>query len=229
MRLFRAIFSVTGFTVLLTLVLLQGCAPVGPDYKKPRIQTPDAWQKAVSQELALKSEASLQTWWQIFDDPILNSLIQEARTSNLDVQIAVARISESRARFGIATGKRLPVLNAKGSARLLKHSDNGAFKQMAPPGGFTNQTMFSLHADALWELDVFGRIRRKIEAAGAEYEASIDDYRDVLVTLLAEVALAYVDIRSYQQRIFFAKANAAAQKEMFKLTKHRYESGIGSK
>jgi len=229
MRLFRAYTTVTGFTILLTLILSQGCAPVGPNYKKPQIQTPDAWHEAVSQEVAKKSGASLQTWWSIFDDPVLHDLIQEARTSNLDVQIAVARISESRARLGIATGKRLPVVNAKASASEFKHSDKGSFKEMAPQDGFHNQSMFSLHADALWEVDVFGRIRRQIEAAGAEYESSVEDYRDVLVTLFAEVALAYVDIRSYQQRIVFARANAAAQREMLKLTRHRYESGVGSK
>lgn len=171
----------------------------------------------------------MNTWWRVFEDPILNDLIKKARTSNLDVRITLARISESRARLGIATGKLLPVANADASASEFKHSDKGALKQLAPPDGFNSQSMFTLGADALWEADVFGRIRRQIEAAGAEYEASIEDYRDVLVTLLAEVALAYVDIRSYQQRILCARLNAVAQREMLKLTKVRYESGIGSK
>ena len=229
MKMHRAHAAVAVLSVFLVFSFLSACAPVGPNYTKPDIQTPDVWHDAVAKQVAQTSNASLQTWWKVFDDPTLNHLIEQARISNLDVRIAVARIRESRARLGIADGNLMPVANANASAYEFKHSDNGQLQQLAPPDGFHSQSMFSLGGDALWEVDVFGRIRRRIEASGAEYEASIEDYRDVLVTLFAEVALVYVEIRSHQQRIAFARANSAAQRKMLELTRDRYESGIGSR
>jgi len=227
--LFRARAAISLITSFLAIAFSSGCAPVGPNYQKPEIKTPDAWHEAISREMAKKSGASLQTWWKIFDDPTLNHLIEQARQSNLNLKIALSGIAASRARLGIVSGQELPTANAQGSVSRFKHSDNGPFKQMAPPNGFDGQNMFAVGVDALWEIDVFGRIRRQIEAAGAEYEASIEDYRDVLVTLFAEVALAYVEIRSCQRQIQCARANALIQRKMVDLTRARYDSGIASK
>jgi multidrug efflux system outer membrane protein len=215
--------------VFLSVAFSSGCAPVGPNYQKPEIKTPDAWHETISSEMAKQSDSSLQTWWKIFDDPLLNQLIEQARQSNLDIKIAISGIAASRARLGIVSGQELPNANALGSFTRFKHSDHGPLKQLAPQSGFDAQNMFMVGVDAIWEIDVFGRIRRQIEAAGAEYEASIEDYRDVLVTLFAEVALAYVEIRSYQRRIECAEANAATQRKMLELTRARYDSGISSK
>lgn len=215
--------------VLLTILLGAGCAPVGPNYQKPSIKTPDVWHEKVAEEMSRKSDASLQTWWHVFDDPMLNDLIEQARKSNLDLKIAVSGIAASRARLGVVRGRELPDANVTGSFSRFKHSDHGALKQLAPPDGFDAQNMFMVGADAVWEVDVFGRIRRQIEAAGAQYEASIEDYRDVLVTLFAEVAMAYLDVRSFQRRIQCAKANAVIQRKMLELTRERYESGIASR
>ena len=202
---------------------------MGPNYQKPEMKTPDAWHEAISREMAKQSGATLQTWWKIFDDPILNDLIEKARQSNLSLKIALSGIAASRARLGIVSGRELPNANVYGSASRFKHSDHGPLEQLAPPNGFDGQNMFALGVDALWEIDVFGRIRRQIEAAGAEYQASIEDYRDVMVTLFAEVALAYVEIRSCQRQIQCAEANAATQRKMLELTRARYNSGISSK
>ncbi|MBW1790356.1 MAG: TolC family protein, partial [Deltaproteobacteria bacterium] len=202
---------------------------MGPNYQKPEIKTPDAWHEVISREMAKQSGASLQTWWKIFDDPLLNHFIEQARQSNLDLKIALSGIAASRARLGIVSGRELPTANAFGSASRFKHSDNGPLKQIAPLNGFDGQNMFHVGVDALWEIDVFGRIRRQIEAAGAEYEASIEDYRDVLVTLFAEVALAYVELRTCQRQIQCAEANAVIQRKMLELTQVRYDSGIASK
>ena len=229
MILSKAGAATTVIMVFLTTFLSSGCAPVGPNYRKPEIKTPDAWHEAISREMAKQSGATLQTWWKIFDDPILNDLIENARQSNLNLKIALSGIAASRARLGIVSGRELPDANALGSFTRFKHSDNGPLEQLAPPNGFDSQNMFMLGVDALWEVDVFGRIRRQIEAAGAQYQASIEDYRDVLVTLFAEVALAYVEIRSCQRQIQCAEANAATQRKMLELTRARYNSGISSK
>ena len=221
--------ATTVIMVFLTIVFSSGCAPVGPNYRKPEMKTPDAWHEAISREMAKESGATLQTWWKIFDDPILNDLIENARQSNLNLKIALSGVAASRARLGIVSGRELPNANALASFTRFKHSDNGPLEQLAPPNGFDSQNMFMLGVDALWEVDVFGRIRRQIEAAGAQYEASIEDYRDVMVTLFAEVALAYVEIRSCQRQIQCAEANAATQRKMLELTRARYGSGISSK
>ena len=228
-KLSKAWAAKTLIMVFLAGAFLSSCAPVGPNYQKPEIKTPDAWQEAVSREMAKTSGPTLQTWWRIFNDPILNDLIEQARQSNLDIKIALSGVAASRARLGVVSGRELPDADLLGSFTRFKHSDHGPFKQMAPPGGFEAQNMFMLGVDALWEVDVFGRIRRQIEAAGAEYDASIEDYRDVMVTLFAEVALAYVEIRACQRRIECAVANAAIQRKMLELTRARYSSGISSK
>lgn len=208
--------------------MLHGCAPVGPNYVKPDIQTPDAWYTAISQQLAQGSESSLQTWWRVFDDPTLDDLIERARKSNLDLQLAVARMREARARLAIATGEKLPTVNASAEYSRSEQSDDGPLEQVAPPGGFEAQSLYDLGVDASWEIDVFGRIRRSIEAAGAQYQASIEEERDVMVTLFAEVAIAYVDVRALDQRIDYANANIEIQKTALELAQDRYESGITS-
>ena len=225
----RAKVVISMFMVFLGMTFSTGCAPVGPNYQKPEIKIQDAWHETISNEMAKASESSLQTWWKIFDDPLLNHLIEQARQSNLDIKIAISGIAASRARLGMVSGQELPNGNAVGSFTRFKHSDHGPLKQLVPPDGFDAQNMFMVGVDALWEIDVFGRIRRQIEAAGSEYEAAIEDYRDVLVTLFAEVALAYVEIRSCQRRIECAEANAATQRKMLELTRARYDSGISSK
>ena len=213
----------------LALLTLHGCAAVGPDYREPAIGTPDAWTEKVVQQLSEAPQSSLQSWWTVFDDPLLNELIDRCRMENLDLKVAVSRVRESRAVLAIARGENLPIANAGASASVTKLSDDGVLKQVAPVDGFSSHGLVQLGVDAVWEIDVFGRVRRTIEAAGAGYEASIEDYRDVLVTLYAEVALAYVDIREMQQRIAYAGANAELQRESLALASDRFNNGVSSR
>ncbi|MGB5717032.1 MAG: TolC family protein, partial [Gammaproteobacteria bacterium] len=193
-RPIRDVFlGVVAISVMLTL---QGCTTVGPDYQAPVIETPDAWTEQVTQQIARGPHASLQNWWTVFGDPLLDELIERARQENLDLKVAVSRVGESRAILAIARGERLPLVNADASASRTRLSDDGPLQQVAPAGGFDSQGLFQLGIDAAWEIDVFGQVRRTIEAAGDSYQASIEDYHDVMVTLFAEVALAYVDVRA---------------------------------
>jgi multidrug efflux system outer membrane protein len=114
------------FWALLTVLFWAGCAPVGPNYQKPRIETPDVWHEKIAHEMARKSGPALQTWWRVFDDAILNELIEEARKSNLDLKIAFSKIAASRARLGVASGRELPDANAVGFFSRFKHSDKGS-------------------------------------------------------------------------------------------------------
>ena len=166
------------------ILLLSACAAVGPDYSAPVIQTPDAWTENVAQQLDAAPQSTLQTWWKVFNDPVLDDLIERCRADNLDLQIAISRVRESRAALAISSGAKLPVMNAAASSEISKLSDDGPLKQVAPAGGFDSQQLYEIGVDATWEIDVFGRIRRSIEAAGADYQATIEDYRDVLVDAL---------------------------------------------
>ena len=207
---------------------LAGCT-VGPDYVAPEFAVPDVWHAAAVEGLD-DGQANLQTWWTGLGDPKLEELIKRAETANLDLRLAVARIREARARVGFASGQKMPDLEASGSASVGQQSEEGVLKPIADltPGGFDTRELYDVGFDASWELDVFGRIRRSVESAGAAYQASVEDYRDVLVTLFAEVARTYVDVRELQDRISYAEANAEAQRASLRLTRDLYEEGATS-
>ena len=218
--------------VLASLALvLAGACKVGPDYAPPptplpnAAPMPDRWNAEATMGLE-SGEARLQTWWHVFDDPTLESLVERAQLQNLDLKQAVARVREARAFVGVARGDRMPAVDALAEGNVGKTSD--ASVPQAPEGGFQTAGLFSTGVDASWEIDVFGRLARNIEAAEAGYEASVEDYRDVLVSLLAEVALAYVDVRSLQQRLDFARSNVTSQRESLQLTRDRFNAGLTS-
>jgi multidrug efflux system outer membrane protein len=207
--------------------LLPACVTVGPDYEKPQITTPDAWTQAIA--VNADTQPALQSWWIIFNDPMLNDLIQRARESNLDLRVAISRISEARSRLGISKSAELPDITLGGGVSRTRQSDDGEFAQLAPADGFESQSLYEAGFDATWEIDVFGGIRRRVEAAGAEFEATVDEQRDVLVTLLSEVALNYIAMRSAQQRLQFAAENVASQEHSLELARSRFNSGLTSK
>ncbi|WFB37223.1 efflux transporter outer membrane subunit [Kiritimatiellota bacterium B12222] len=216
-------------TALAALLFLSGCMTVGPDYEAPEIQTPDLWSEQVSEQVSAGEHADLQSWWKVFDDPKLESLIEQARNENLHLKQAISRIYQSRAMLAIARGEKYPVVDLDANISQSKLSDDGPLREVVPPNGFKSQNLFQLGIDAMWELDIFGRVTRQIESADAAYDATVEDYRDVLVTLLADVAFTYVDIRSAQQQIVYAKQNAKEQKDSLALTEERYSTGLCSK
>jgi NodT family efflux transporter outer membrane factor (OMF) lipoprotein len=204
------------------LLLLQGCM-VGPDYVPPDTQMPDRWSQELSEGLS-EGEADLRTWWTTLDDPMLDRLIERAATGNLDIKQAVARIRQARAQLGIATGEIAPNLNAEGQVQTSRISNNVS-EGVAPPQSRTD-TFYSLGLDASWEIDLWGRIRRNIESADAGIGAQIEDYRDVLVVLYAEVAQTYVQIRTLQARIVSALGNVRTQQGALDLTVNRNRAGL---
>ena len=196
---------------------------VGPNYERPVVEVPDVWQDTATAKVT-EGEAPLQTWWDVFEDPQLTELLQRAQASNLDLAQAAWRIQESRAIRGVAKGELLP--NVQGTADLNRQDPSesvAVIPELADP-----QNFFSVGLDATWELDVFGRIRRTIEASTAELGASVEDYRDVLVTLLSEVSLSYIELRALQARINYAAANVRAQQETLQITRDRFAAGLVS-
>jgi len=201
------------------LVLIAGCK-VGPNFHPPQTPVPPAWVGPVAPEPA--PEQDLARWWTLFNDPTLTSLIERAVISNLDVQVAEARIRQARASRGIAAGGLGPTINAAGSFRRSQ-----APGVAGTAGPISNQ--YQAGFDAAWELDFFGGVRRNVEAAQADLQAAIEARRDTLVTLTSEVALNYIDLRAFQEQIAIARRNLTAQQHTADLTRQLSTGGFVSR
>jgi NodT family efflux transporter outer membrane factor (OMF) lipoprotein len=177
-------------------------------------------------------------WWQVFDDRVLDVLVARAVQANLDLRQAEARVREARALRGVAAADFWPTINTSGAYARRRRSENVSPAQIGPVNGSTpaggaqpaqlEGDLFQAGFDASWEVDLFGGVRRSIEAADADLAASVEDLRDVLVTLLAEVARNYVEVRGFQRRLAIAQNNIRSQQETLELTRARFEAGLTS-
>ena len=215
------------------LFLAAGCA-VGPDYKPPEVSAPATWQEGAQRGVDTQT-ADMAGWWKSFNDPLLDSLVERAVKSNLDLRIAEARIRESRALIDVTAAGLWPSLNVSGSYSRNRVSQNGAFSgnpssssSSFAGGGKLENSFYRTGFDSDWELDVFGGTRRQVEAARATLEASIEERRSVLVTLLGDVAKNYIDLRGLQRRLAVAQANLRAQQDTLDLTRIRFNAGLAS-
>jgi NodT family efflux transporter outer membrane factor (OMF) lipoprotein len=193
---------------------------VGPNYSPPPAPVASQWIDYADPRVK-SEEQQLCQWWSVFNDPILNRLIQTAYQQNLSLREAGARILEARAQLGIARGNIFPQEQfAFGEYSRIKVSENIA--NPPPEVWFSNWT-FGLSGS--WELDFWGRFRRAIEAADAELDASVEDYDDVLVILISDVASNYVQYRTFQQRLIYARTNVNIQQQSFQLATDKFEQG----
>ncbi|OGW37030.1 MAG: RND transporter [Nitrospirae bacterium GWC2_56_14] len=202
--------------------LLTGCATVGPDYIRPEIPMPQKWsdKSSVSTPAEPRDSRALATWWATLNDPKLSELIDHAVNNNPDLKKAQAAVREARALRGVSAADQYPSLDATASASRLRSSE--------ATGGGKAQNVYSAGLDATWELDIFGGKRRAVEAAQADLEASEADLNGVLVSLAGEVALNYVDLRSYQAKLTIAEANCDAQAETYQIAEWRHEAGLAT-
>ncbi|WP_319588891.1 efflux transporter outer membrane subunit [uncultured Desulfobulbus sp.] len=201
------------------LTLLTACSPVGPDYQEPKPEMPARWSEA-SQQVREENETALHRWWAQFKDPVLDSLITRAVTANPDIKIAETRIREARAQRGIAVAGGLPSLDIGASAINSRRSEH------VSSGGQT-QDLFQANFDAGWEIDVFGGNRRQVEAAEAYLAATVEDKRDVFVSLAAEVARSYLELRASQHRLAIARENSRTQEQTVELVRNKFQIGLG--
>jgi len=207
--------------VLFTLVfLLSGCM-VGPDFVKPDAQVEEGWLQQHNQEI--KSEpADFSEWWTVFNDPVLDNLIEIASRQNLDLQNAGLRILEARAQLGIAVGFQYPqTQQIGGEANANQLSEN------APNGAGADKFFYNYQFgfDAAWEFDFWGRFRRGVESANASLYTSLADYDDILVSLIAEVARTYFDIRTFEQRLVVTRENVKLQEKSLDIAAARFQFG----
>jgi NodT family efflux transporter outer membrane factor (OMF) lipoprotein len=210
-------FSLTASLIM----LLSGCM-VGRDYIPVSEEMPSVWNQPLSAQM--RNEPNLPVrWWDIFGDAQLNHLIELAVANNRDVKAAFSRLEASRALRDYTTGQYYPSVDATGSYSRYQSSKDGAAQTPDEPDAIN---LHSAGFDFLWEIDLFGKIKRSVESSEASYQASIEDYRDVMVTLLAEVCRNYIDLRAAQTRVAYAQDNIEIQRNTLDLTKSRYESEI---
>jgi len=256
----------------MALVATVSCT-VGPDYQPPQIDLPDRWSEGPEGTITLVAE--IAEWWTVFNDPTLNQLIEQAVQSNLDLQIAQARVCEARAQRSVVAADLWPRAQIASSyafqgtslnktpdtARdsfgrqirdtIITEAADDLFDSSFTTSKFAGdvigetlsnqliqkntsnnrprfQNLFDVGFDASWEIDVFGGLRRNIEAAEAQTDAAKEDCHDVLVTLVSEVARNYVEAVGYQHRLVITRKNIEAQQQTLALARLQYEGGLTS-
>ncbi|MGI9304558.1 MAG: efflux transporter outer membrane subunit [Gammaproteobacteria bacterium] len=202
--------------MFLIAVVLTACTTVGPDYEPPKEidESPTQWTGELEGGLTAADldPQTLTQWWKTLEDPTLNSLVERAIAANLDLRTAEAQLRQARAQRGVAGSAQFPTIDAAGSA-----TRSGT--------GSTTTELYSTSFDAGWELDLFGGTRRAIEASDADLQAAQETRRDVLISVLAEVALNYAELRTFQSQLAVARENLRNQEESQAIVQAQFDAG----
>lgn len=195
--------------LLLLLTTLAACTTLGPDFEQPETELPPQWDVESTPE-SLERAAY---WWRLFEDPVLDELVDAAANQNLDLEAAGLRILQARAALGIADALRFPQQQTLSGSAIRSYQDDNAYNSA------------NLGFDVAWELDIWGKYARGIESSQASLYGSIASYDDILITVTAEVARNYINYRTFQERIMLARQNIAIQQRVVEITEVQYESG----
>jgi len=227
---------IASLATMLSLLLLIGCT-VGPNYKRPQVSVPKQWTVAPARGTSTK-QPETDEWWSLFQDPELNSLIERAVGRNLDLKLALERVQEARAARGVVRSGYFPSLDANVSATRLRGGFNQGVIRVVPSSIGSNSgsslispfetNVFQGNLSVSWELDVFGGIRRAVEAATADLAAAEDNQRDVLVILLGDVGRGYAQLRGFQRQLEIANKNIGTQQDTLELTATRAKAGLAT-
>jgi NodT family efflux transporter outer membrane factor (OMF) lipoprotein len=217
----RALHGLAGITAV--LLMNAGCTLVGPDYAKPEAAVENNWIDQADPRLSRRA-AELGNWWKVFKDTDLDRLVGEARQQNLTLQSAGVRILEARAQLGIATGFEYP--------QTQQLNGDLSYQQISAHAPNTtriidrNFGVASIGFDVAWELDLWGKFRRGVEASQANLDASIAGFDDALVSLTAEVARTYVLLRTTEARIQVARDNVKIQQRTLEIADTLFAGGL---
>lgn len=205
--------------LLLSMVLLiSSCRTLGPDFEEPDVKWLKNWQAGTEVGKATEDQPAIHSWWQQFDDPVLISLIENARVENLSLRIAALRILESRAVQGIVGSSLYPQLQEITAATdLVSTQQSGT--------GSQDQVVTQAQGVVGWELDLWGRFQRAIETADASFFASVSRQRDLQVLVTAQIANLYFSYRVTESRLAITRNNASIQKRSFDITEERFTEG----
>ena len=213
--------KVLGILAPLSFAIILSSCEVGPNYERPPVNAPKAFRGEM--EASSQSFADLP-WWTVFHDENLQSLIKTALTNNYDLQIAVTRVDQARAIAAQARSQFFPQVNYAGTAAKGKNVSNNA---PAPTGA--SGTVFAADINASWEIDLWGRIRRLNESARAQFFASEEARRDVMTSLIAEVAQDYFQLLALDQQLVIARQSADSYAQSLKIFTERLQGGVASK
>lgn len=210
-------------TAVALAVSIVGCTKLGPEYVRPETKVQQEWVNNKDSKLRTEQPADDGRWWKVFNDPVLDRIIELAYQENLTLETAGLRILESRAQLGIAVGGLYPQLQ-----QLSANATATTGSRNLPNTGAADlhYSTYSLGFTAGWELDFWGRYARGIESADAGLLASIASYDDILTSLTATVASTYMTIRSLEERIAIARANIKIQERGLELARVRYRNGL---
>jgi multidrug efflux system outer membrane protein len=210
-----------GLAVLFGTLWLSACA-VGPNYKEPKVPAAEKFEGSAL--TTYSQEQSIGRFWEQFGDDTLNTLVNESLAANHDLRIALSRFYEARAARGESRFDLGPTIKANGGYTEQKYS------QVQTGGLVPSEDLkyYDAGFDAVWELDFFGRIRRNVEARNAELRASEAELHDAQVTVIAEVARTYFELRGQQSQLAVAQRNVENQRETLNLTTARLNAGRGT-
>jgi len=215
-----------GIVLLALAVTGTGCTKVGPNYFRPASKVSQEWLE-VSDKRVSKESKEDREWWKVFNDPVMERLIATAYSENLTLRIAGLRVLQSRAQLGIAIGNEFPqmqqLMGAYDFNRISEHSPN--VSQPVPSNTQFGYSQSQIGFQASWEIDFWGKFRRSIESADANLLASIADYDNTIVTLTGDVATAYVQIRTLEERMRIARENVVIQTESLNIADARFKGG----
>ncbi|HEY5191266.1 MAG TPA: efflux transporter outer membrane subunit, partial [Candidatus Deferrimicrobium sp.] len=204
--------------VLLSLVL-GGCT-VGPDYRRPDVETPRSWRIEEKDARDVADTA----WWEQMNDPVLNDLVTAALRENKDVKIAAARVEEFSGRLSVSRGALLPQVGAGASAGRERLSNKGL-----PPIPATSATLGNLYqasAGASWEIDLFGKLRRATEAARSDLLATEEGKRATILSLVGSVVGEYVNLRDLDQQLEIARRTVQSREDSYRIFRLRFHGGL---
>ena len=207
------------------LLLAAGCK-LGPNYKRPEVKTPDAWREMSAAESTTLANTP---WWEVFDDQTLQELVRIALTENKDLKIAVERVEEARARYGFTRADLWPQLNVGATAGSLRFNAGSLVHTPDADAGAAEATetdVYSAQFNMSWEIDFFGRIRRATEAQKALFLGTQEARRSAVLTLVADVARSYLELRDFDSRLEIALRTIENSTEYTQLAKDRFEGGI---
>lgn len=199
--------------------LLSGCT-MGPDYKKADIALPEQWLSPIAQRS--EQQAEWQNWWQQYDDPALNALVERALQDNLDLQLQLSRIEQARAELGFERANRWPTLSAQAA---VSREQQPAAAMVAFPGGNTVNSQYSVTGMLSYEIDLWGRLSRQREAAAALLEQSILAADAVRLALTADVISYYFSVQALQQQLLTLQANVDSLSQSLTIEQRRYDMG----
>ena len=205
--------------IVVLLVLAGGCT-VGPDYRRPQVDAPAGWRLADQEARDLADTA----WWRQFGDPVLDGLIEEALRQNLDLRLAAARVEQYAGRYGATRADLFPQVGAGAEYSRARVTELGENRPVA--GYKTTTDNFSAMVNAGWEIDLWGRIRRLTESAQADLLASEEARRGVVLTLVGDVAAAYVNLRALDRQLEISRRTAKTREDSYTLFQDRFSGGI---